>query len=328
MEKTKVSEILLSYPEINEWFDSIPEELKFLAKNIKKRLKKEKDLVIAITGHEEGIGKSSFSILLGFLIDMINFDLRQNIAYIANSDTIKKQFWDIPQESYLSLDEAIKALYKMDFNSQLQKLLIMMYATERWQKKCTGLCIPRFNDLTEQFRNHKVRLWIKIMKRGYAVVHTKDVDDDYDPWKLEWERKYREKNWSGRHVVDISFAERMKLERAKSTFVTEFRIPELPRILFNRYEEIKKEIHSKESQEDDDESARIHKYKETIFKLCQHIKMIQPDATIPKLSAIMGLNDSTLRDIINKFGKIEDFRKSQRKNRIMEQLPNFAQKVS
>src|SRR5690349_23241258 len=99
---------------------------------------------------------------------MANFDLTNNIAYVADADTIKKQFWSIPQESYLSLDEAIKALYKMDFNSALQKILITMYATERWQRKATGICISRITDLTEQFRNHKVRLWIKIMKRGYA----------------------------------------------------------------------------------------------------------------------------------------------------------------
>src|SRR3990167_4051470 len=320
---TNVADLLKTFKDVDMWFASIPEELRYFAKSIKKRLNNEKDLVIAITGHEEGIGKSSFSILLGFLIDLLHFDLQKNIAYVADSETIKKQFWGIEQGSYLSLDEAIKALYKMDFNSALQKILITMYATERWQRKATGLCISR---LTEQFRNHKVRFWVKIMKRGYAVVHIKDVDDYSDPWKLDWERKYRAKHWGNKKVVEISFAERMNMERAKSTYLIEFRIPELPRVVFGAYEAIKREQHNDDANKDD-ETARMMKLKEHIFKLCKYIKKEDASMNIPKLAGIMELSDTGLREIITRFGSIDEFKKEKKINEMAAQIRKIRSEV-
>jgi hypothetical protein len=110
--------------------------LKRFGEYISERLRKDWDVVIAITG-EEGVGKSTIMIELGKLIDK-KFSLKRNVSFIPKANELAKQFQDIPEYSFLGVDEAIRALHKFDWMTNVQQTLLKLYATERYQHKCFG----------------------------------------------------------------------------------------------------------------------------------------------------------------------------------------------
>ena len=156
------------------------------------RLDDDKDVVIAIDG-EERIGKSTLSILLGFILDN-RFDLEKNVAYLPTANEIESKFRMLKSKQYFSVDEAVKAFYKLHFMDRLQVRINEMYATEGWQNKITSLCIPRFTDLNEYFRNHRVKFWIKVIDRGKAIAFAKDEINDMWHLKEEYVKTMYRKN--------------------------------------------------------------------------------------------------------------------------------------
>ena len=116
---------------------------------IKRRLRKNWDIVLAISG-EEGVGKSSLALWLGYLVDK-RFDLLKNVAYLPTPQEIRDKFYHLDRFQILIIDEAIRSLHKYGWMEKLQRMLLEMYATERKQNKCSIMCIPRFKDLSEFF---------------------------------------------------------------------------------------------------------------------------------------------------------------------------------
>ena len=163
----------------------VEKNLKSFVNALKDRCNDDWDTVIAIAG-EERSGKSQLSILLGLLIDP-KFDLVKNVAYLPDTGEILEKFKALNAKQYFSIDEAIKVMYKLRFMDKNQSSLNEMYATEAWKNNITALCIPRFTDLSEFARNHRVKIWIQIIDRGFAVAFAKDEKNVFfsDPWHLK-----------------------------------------------------------------------------------------------------------------------------------------------
>lgn len=172
-----------------------------LSRIIKARLNIEHDLVIAMTG-DEGYGKSSLAIQLSKEFDP-NFNLLRNVSYLPTKDEMADKFNNLQTKQAFIVDEAIKVLYKLKWQDRLQQLINEMYATERWQSKLTILCIPRYRDLNEQFRHHRVMVWIHVIDRGIAFIFVKDRMNFVaeDPWYLsEIEKAIKEKRKYSKHM--------------------------------------------------------------------------------------------------------------------------------
>lgn len=131
------------------------DDCKTFVKILKQRLRGDWDIVIALTG-EEGVGKTTLGILLAQAIDK-EFTMQKNVAFIPDEKQIMEGFNGLPPLSAYLIDEAVKALNKWSWFNSLQQAIIKMYAVARFQNKCTILCMPRFRDLTENFRNHRDR---------------------------------------------------------------------------------------------------------------------------------------------------------------------------
>lgn len=181
-------------------------------RNIRKRLRSDFDVVIAIDG-ETGEGKSTLAIKLARAIDP-HFTIENNIAMLPDKQNLLDIFnKNVCQYGVMIIDEADRALNKHQWQSREQQFINLWYATERYQNKCTIICLPRFRNLTENFRNFRVNIWIRVMARGYAIVYIKDRDKDcIDPWYQKENIKIKSKLFvpfiSERMTYDYVMAER------------------------------------------------------------------------------------------------------------------------
>ena len=175
-----------------------------LCNGIKKRILKDWDIVIAITG-EEGVGKST---LAGHICKHIDkdFDWVKNVAYLPTHAEIEDKFQNLQQYQAFLVDEAIKVLYKLKWSDALQIRINEMYATERWQNKVTVMCIPRFSDFNELFRNHRIKIWIHVIDRGLAVAFIREDVNIFqnDPWRLKENAKLIDKMLKFKKVAELT----------------------------------------------------------------------------------------------------------------------------
>lgn len=195
---------------------------------IRDRIEIKFDMVICLDG-EEGIGKSTLAICLGWLLSE-KFDLEKNVSYLPTTKEMENKFWAIKNKSVLVVDEAIKALYKLRFMDRFQTRVNEMYATERWQQKITLLCIPRFTDLNEFFRNDRVKFWVHVVDRGLAVVFAKDTTNLWgnDRWHLREEYKNVLYQVRRKKYVEISNEEKLAIYKKSQHFAFAFTFPPLP----------------------------------------------------------------------------------------------------
>ena len=198
-----------------------------IAREIRRGLRDDYDFLCAITGRE-GSGKTSLEIILAILIDP-KFNLKKQLSLLPSTGEIKRMFKRIRRYGVLGIDEAIKILHKQDWYNILQRMIIQMYATERFQNKCTFLCIPRFTDLNEHFRNHRVNCWIDILDRGIAFVKV-PVPVPYfaDPWLMDaMAKKY---NWllKIKKGSQITTEDMQRVEKKNPCYVDTIYFPDLP----------------------------------------------------------------------------------------------------
>jgi primosomal protein N' len=240
------------YKILMEWLREHPKESRKLikiAKTIRRGLRDDYDFVCAITGRE-GSGKSTLMIILAILIDK-NFRLGSQMSLLPTTGEIKRMFKRIKQYGVLGIDEAIKILHKQDWYNVLQKVIVQMYATERFQNKATFLCIPRFTDLNENFRNHRVNSWIDVLDRGVAFVKTPiPVSYFSDPWMMdEMSKKYKFllKTKKG---SQITIEDMERIEKKNPCFVDTIYFPDLPTDIKEIYLELKIQARDKEEKGD------------------------------------------------------------------------------
>lgn len=216
----------------------------FFIRKIKARLRDDWDLVIGITG-PEGSSKSTLALKMGFAIDK-NFDIENNVSYLPDAAEIFEKLNSISQFGVYVIDEAVRVLHKHHWFDNLQQKINEWYATERYQNKCTILCIPRFKNLTENFRNHRVNIWIHILARGVAVVYLKDLDKDVDdPWHIKFNQKRKMKYSQSRRVADITIWDQLRLERRTKNYLFDFAFDDLPEFERDIYRGLKEKSREK-----------------------------------------------------------------------------------
>lgn len=283
-----------------------------LAKYIKQRLKQDWDLVIAITG-EQGVGKSTIAIILAQLIDK-KFDFERNMSFIPSADEIAKKFNELPQYSAYVIDEAIRSLYKLEWYNVVQQAIVKMYQTERYQNKATIIVIPRFRDLTENFRNQRVNIWINIMKRGSAVAYRRDKDKDIkDPWHFDENIKKKEARFKNKNLNQIRFKEKVYFETKLKNYLLSFNYDDLSPELKERYTQFKLqsreeakahnfslESNSRNSKADETRAERYKKERDTIkeraFFAMKEKGVVK---TMAEMEAMFETSSQNLKNITN-----------------------------
>ena len=218
---------------------------KILVEKCIKRCKKDKDAVVAITG-DEGDGKSTLAVwciieslrLQGKTEEEIITMFNEYIIYSPTKDQLIEKVVKLPRYSVFSADEAIKILYKMNWYTDIQKFLNVIYALCRKENKATILCMPRFTDFNEFFRNHRIRYWIHVLERGRAVLFAKDWSPfTKDPWWMDDNQRTINAGYKNKQtkVVEFDIDSKISMLKKLKIFVTEVRFDDLPKEISKIY---------------------------------------------------------------------------------------------
>lgn len=268
--------------------------LKTFAQKLVRRCKADWDIVVAVTG-EEGSGKSTFAVQLCRKIGQ--FRLGRNVLFSPRSDDIKKLITELPKYSPVLLDEAIKVLYKLNWNTKIQKVLNQFYTLCRQENQISILCIPIFTDLSPFYRNHRVKIWIHVLERGLACVFIKDTNPLVkrdDCWHLmETEKAFQKMNFN-----KMSTQTKLRNLAKNKCFIGYIKFKDLPPKISERYKKLKEIKKYEPSEEDKPESERMKIMRKTWVNAILYIKGItQWSGT--KMARLLETSPGSIRKVLN-----------------------------
>jgi len=167
-------------------------EIQQVSNMISKRLKRDKDLCIAITA-DEGSGKSSLAIQLAMAMDS-SFSLEKNIIFSPNFEELKSKIVGLEPYTPVILDESIKLLYKYFWQQRNQQMTNVLMALARQENKALFMLMPKLSDFNPFFRNRRIKIWIHIIKEisptdgeGKAIIFLKSKNpfNEDDVWHFK-----------------------------------------------------------------------------------------------------------------------------------------------
>jgi hypothetical protein len=217
---------------------------------LKRRVHKDWDAVVGITG-EEGSSKSTLASWLvyeGCLFEGLSEEeaLKKFVEYTIfspNQDRVQEQITQSERYSIINADEAIKILYKQNWASPIQKFLNMFYALCRQENKISVLCMPRFLDFNEFFRNHRIKFWVHVLDRGVAVIMEKDwFPSSDDPWFLKDAMKMNTTLYARKKTADFNVDEKIRVLSRLKNFVGVIHFEDLPNKVKKVYRDGKAEF--------------------------------------------------------------------------------------
>jgi adenylate kinase family enzyme len=217
------------------------DKLGYFCHKLDERVRNDYDAVLGVAGYE-GEGKSTFSVQIAAkacgasLQDVIRKGTIYTSDYTELEDRITRI--DFPA---VHVDEAIKFLYKLNWQKEAVIYLSTLFAVCRKHNKIVILNIPRFRDLTEYMRNHRVYLWVEIPVRGQAIVFTKNRSCfSKDPWNLRENDKLMETEFKDRKYSEISPRDYIRFYRQLKTYMAHLEFQDLPPDVREEYQEISK----------------------------------------------------------------------------------------
>ena len=216
-------------------------KLREVGHTVKDYLEQKYDFNAAITG-DPGCGKSTCCVQVCKEIDD-NYNFDRNVLFYPKPEDILPAFNRLRPKQVLHIDETTRAIHKHQWYNPVIQQIEANYDTERWQTKATIFCIPRFWNLTENFRNDRVYMWIHVLTRGVASVCIKDKDKfQFDPWHIHFNKKLRMNR--GQYlakVADMDIDDYIKLEEKNPNFVGVLYFPDLTDSERQEYEARKEE---------------------------------------------------------------------------------------
>ena len=270
-----LGEIPSENPEKN-YIKALDKTLKLFVYYIRKDLREEKDHVIAITGYP-GVGKSQTAAVIGALIDR-SYKLSQNICFIPTSSEIQKKYMGLPMYSILHIDEASRGLHKQKWYDSVQQKLNLLYDVEReGHYLCTLLLMPRFQNFTENFRNFRIKYWINMVDRGIGICYKRDEDKDCkDPWHIDENYRKKSKMKLFKNIHERNVPDVVRAEMRTPNYLFYFRIPEVPKDIWEEYKNLKKASRERFREEDEKEvetpaEKRMREKREFLVQM-KHLK--------------------------------------------------------
>jgi energy-coupling factor transporter ATP-binding protein EcfA2 len=137
------------------------------------RLKRNQDALVAVTG-PEGSGKSTLALKLAELFDS-DFSLRQ-----VHVETTSLMEWaqEAPSPSVGVLDESFDGAFNRSAMANKNKDFVTFLGEARALGHLYFMCIPRFHNLDDYIKNHRVAYRVHVPERGRAVVY----ESKHSPW--------------------------------------------------------------------------------------------------------------------------------------------------
>ncbi|MEM2355658.1 MAG: hypothetical protein QXO00_05000 [Candidatus Bathyarchaeia archaeon] len=290
---------------------------------LKLRIQNKYDNVIAVTG-VEGVGKSTIAYWIARLMEGKNFDFKKNYVYEKDLNVIIEKLQDKKIKVIVD-DEAIRRFYKLEWYKPYQIRLNQLYAIARKFRTTTILCLPRFHDFNEFFRNHRINFWIHVLSRGVAVLFGQDWSPfNKDPWWLDVNQKRVEKLSTIKKLISVDIDFKLRVLKTCKNFLAILCFPPMPDEDQAKYDEIiatieVKNLVEEEKEESEKENPLLKKYKESILKTVKFLKMQQGYSNF-KISMITGLAQSTISSLLRSDKDYNKFLQKEREEREREKM--------
>lgn len=149
------------------------------------------DLVIGITG-DDGSGKSTLAYWLA-VGTTPNLNMRTQVAYFA--DEANPLFLYSPPKSVVWCDE--NPFYKRDAGKKENKWGNIIMSRMRFQNRLYIVCDRRIGRFDKDIREERIKLWFKVVEKGYAEIYEPLPIESGDPWNLDDEKKMINENGIG-----------------------------------------------------------------------------------------------------------------------------------
>jgi hypothetical protein len=167
---------------------------------------------------------------------------------------------------------------------------------------CTILCIPRFRDLTESFRNHRVKIWIHVVSRGIAIVYIRDDDPHVkDPWHIDDNLKRKEWFFRRYKVIDRKLGQKISMEKRTTNYFLHFDFPDLPDDIKKKYIELKEKSRENISFEEEKIGKKEQKYLDISKKLIYDLH--KKGKSLKEIAELTGITKKTIKNFIEEFEK-------------------------
>ena len=280
-------------PEIEQKYE-FNDNFWYCCKALMKRVRQDYDAVIAITG-TEGVSKSTLANQLGFNTDKA-YTLEKNCLFSPNPKNLVASIRELPRFSTVNADEAIKILYKQQW--WLQVFINKFYRLCRQDNKISIMCMPRFQEFNEGFRNHRILFWIHLLDRGVGVVYEKDWSPFVkDPWHTDDNQKQIEKMTTGRKYFKIDMERRLGILERSGNCLGRIEFPDLTPEIRVKYKELAK-LHKYEGLEDEMDKGRFYgqmkeRYEDRLVKLVELLRK-QTGMSQRQIAEQLGVSHSRL----------------------------------
>lgn len=280
-------------PELEQKYD-FNDNFWYCCRALKKRVRKDYDAVVGITG-AEGVSKSSLANQMGFHTDK-NYTIEKNCLFSPNPKNLVESIRYLERFSTVNADEAIKILYKQQW--WLQVFINKFYRLCRQDNKISIMCMPRFSEFNEGFRNHRILFWIHILDRGIGIVYERDWSPfSPDPWNFKDNQKRITKMISGRKYSKIELERRMNILERSDNCIGRITFPDLPEDQRLIYKTLAAK-HKYEGLEEEMDRGRYYsqmkgRYEERLEKV---IKLLQENSGMSRkaIATNLGLHPSLL----------------------------------
>ncbi|MFP4019254.1 MAG: ATP-binding protein [Bacteroidales bacterium] len=281
--------------------------VKDLVNKFQKRVKADYDAVVAITG-EEGSGKSCLAnnIIEEYLKrncetrEELLEEFQKYLIFSPNKEKVKKTIKNAPKYSIINADEAVKILYKQNWASPVQKFLNMLYAVARQENLVSILCMPRFMDFNEFFRNHRIKYWLYILDRGTAVFCAKDWNPfSDDPWLIKENNKYIKSLSKRKSMYEFTTEDKINTFHKLPIYVGIVRFDDMAPDLKKVYKKYKRKYSYEDMEEQTRESIQPGRkaewYSDKLKNLVSNLKKYSV-MNNTEISKITGISRNTVRE--------------------------------
>ena len=255
-----------------------------LAKQIKSRRQKDFDLVVCVSSQDEGGGKSTFANEIVMLNNGLKLDqimdwegcqdkikrqLDQFVVYDSNYRSVEKSLLTLPENSAFNVDEAMKAMYKRQFQNRQQIYLNTVFTCARKRHMVTLLCIPSLFDLDPYFRKRRVLLWAQVLWRnidtrtGKVLLSIRDWSPYApDPWWMKENQNLIEQLCPTKRVLDFDPDIKLDVLRKTRNYFADFDFSALPEPAHEYYKELNKQRLT--YNDSDDPATRAKMYRDSL----------------------------------------------------------------
>lgn len=296
---------------------------KFIVLTYQNRLMKDWDAVWAICG-EEGVGKSELAGLIGWYLDL-NFGIRRNMIGSPDITQITEKLMRLPKYTPVIVDEAIKVMYKLGWQSRASIMLNTIYSICRAENKLSILCMPKFSNFSNFFRQHRVKVWIQVVERGHALVFIRNPFADFtdDAWNFKENQKLLDKLTENRQYVEVSQDEYVDALRQTKNFAFEFWFNKMPEDLRKEYDAYKEEVRQTLDIEESN-SGIVQLYRNATR---QAVKVLTTELKLNQrqVSETLEISLFTTNQMLRELGmRKKDKRETENRKTLKEQIQNIS----